>query len=44
MDLVFNLSDLVQALEDTLTHEEIEIFLSTDLLMDIHIFLEGHLF
>jgi hypothetical protein len=30
MDLVFNLSDLVQALEDTLTHDEIEIFLSTE--------------
>ena len=26
----FTLSDLVQVLEDTLTHEEIEIFLSTE--------------
>jgi len=26
----FTLSDLVQALEDTLTHDEIEIFLSTE--------------
>ena len=28
--MTFNLSDLVQVLEDTLTHEEIEIFLSTE--------------
>jgi hypothetical protein len=29
-DLVFNLSDLVQVLEGELSHEEIEIFLSTE--------------
>jgi hypothetical protein len=30
MDLVFNLSDLVQVLEGELSQEEIEIFLSTE--------------
>ena len=31
MDLIFDLSEMIQTLEDTLSHEEIEIFLSTDL-------------
>ena len=30
MGLVFNLSDLIQVLEDTMTHEEIEVFLSNE--------------
>ncbi len=30
MDLVFDLSEMIQTLEDTLTTSEIEIFLSTE--------------
>ena len=30
MDLYFTLSDLVQTLEDTLTNEEIDVFLSLE--------------
>jgi hypothetical protein len=28
--MTFSLSDLIQVLEDTMTHEEIEIFLSNE--------------
>ncbi len=30
MDLYFTLSDLVQTLEDTLTNDEIDLFLSSE--------------
>ena len=30
MDFIFDLSEMIQTLEDTLSHEEIEIFLSTE--------------
>jgi hypothetical protein len=30
MDLIFDLSEMIQTLEDTLTTSEIEIFLSTE--------------